>query len=127
MTQGPGYGHQGGAPGGFGAPPPMFQPVPVPVASPGTGPEFVAADQYNGLVVDADGVHLEQGPHAIDLPWARLRTVQFQPLDAGVSVTAVTVDGPVYTCAVRARRRSQARTWCAELPPVLAHYLRGRA
>lgn len=123
MTQGSGFGQQSGAAGGFGAPPPMFQPVPV--AGP-PGPEFLAADQYNGLVIDAEGVHFEQGPHTIDLPWARLRTVQFQPMDAGVAVSAVTVDGPVYGCTVRARRRSQARTWCAELPAVLHHYLQGR-
>ncbi|NEB79965.1 hypothetical protein G3I40_32795 [Streptomyces sp. SID14478] len=90
-----GYGQQGGPTGGFGAPPPAFAPTP-PSAVP--GPEFVAADQYSGLVVDAEGVHLEQGPHAIDLPWARLRTVHFQPMDAGISLTAVTADGPVYAC-----------------------------
>ncbi|MFJ9040251.1 hypothetical protein ACIRF8_27180 [Streptomyces sp. NPDC102406] len=103
--------------GGFGAPPPMFEQSVV------AGPEFVAADDHNGLVVDDRGVHFEQGPHAIDLPWARLRTVQFHPLDAGLSVAAVTVDGPVYECRVRARRRSQVTRWCGELAAVLHHYL----
>ncbi|MFJ8824618.1 hypothetical protein ACIREE_22895 [Streptomyces sp. NPDC102467] len=112
-----GYGQQGGPVGGFGAPPAMFG---------GPGPEFVAADERNGLVVDAEGVHFEQGPHGIELPWARLHTVRFYPLDAGLSVAAVTVDGPVYECRVRARRRSQVSQWCAELTAVLHHYLGAR-
>ncbi|MEV3858026.1 hypothetical protein AB0J38_27305 [Streptomyces sp. NPDC050095] len=112
--------------GGFGAPPPMFAPAPPAPPSGVPGPEFVAADQYSGLVIDAEGVHFEQGPHAIDLPWAHLRTVHFQPLDAGISVTAVTLDGPVYACQVRARRRSHVPTWCTDLAAVLHHYLQGR-
>ncbi|MEV5612144.1 hypothetical protein [Streptomyces sp. NPDC052225] len=90
------------------------------------GPEFVAADEYNGLVIDAEGAHFEQGPHAIDLPWAQLRTVHFQPLPSGLSVTAVTVEGPVFACQVRARRRSQVPAWSGELGAVLQHYLQGR-
>ena len=105
----------------------MFEPA-LPTPPLGVpGPEFVAADQYSGLVVDAEGVHFEQGPHSIDLPWARLRTVHFQPMEAGVAVSAVTVDGPVYDCRVRARRRSQVPTWCTELAAVLHHYLQPRA
>ncbi|WP_338700803.1 hypothetical protein V2W30_27905 [Streptomyces sp. Q6] len=121
-----GYGQQGGPAGGFGAPPPAFQPAPPPPPPVVPGPEFVAADEYNGLVVDSEGAHFEQGPHAIDLPWSRLRTVHFQPLPSGLSVTAVTHDGPVFACQVRARRRSQVATWSAELGAVLQHYLQGR-
>ncbi|GAA2323548.1 hypothetical protein OKJ48_17920 [Streptomyces kunmingensis] len=119
VTQG--YGQQGGPVGGFGAPPPMFGP---PVVA--GGPEFVAADEFNGLVVDPEGVHFEMGPHGIELPWSRLRTVQFHPLDGGLSVSAVTVDGPVYECRVRARRRAQVGRWCTELAGVLHHYLGAR-
>ncbi|MYW63680.1 hypothetical protein GTY65_06245 [Streptomyces sp. SID8379] len=105
-------------------PPPAHPPAFAPVA--GHGPEFVAADQYNGLVVDAEGVHFEQGPHAIDLPWAHVRTVHAQPLPEGLSVTAVMADGPVYECRVRARRRAQATQWSTDLAGVLHHYLQGR-
>ncbi|WP_306318840.1 MULTISPECIES: hypothetical protein [unclassified Streptomyces] len=149
-----GDGQQNVPTGGFGAPPPPFAPAPpphppavppAPPAPPGppaapaappmppgvppaqaAGPEFIAADEYNGVVVDAEGVHFEQGPHAIDLPWAQLRTVQFQPLPQGLSVAAVTAQGPVYECRVRARRKSQATQWLTDLPGVLHHYLQGR-
>ncbi|MBO1336367.1 hypothetical protein [Streptomyces sp. VRA16 Mangrove soil] len=86
----------------------------------------MAADEYNGLVVDGEGVHFEQGPHAIDLPWTHVRTVHFQPLPSGVFVTAAMTDGAVYTCQVRARRKAQASAWCGELGGVLQHYLQGR-
>ncbi|MFJ4717197.1 hypothetical protein [Streptomyces sp. NPDC088785] len=133
-----GDGQQGVPAGGFGPPPPSVPPPPahppafppppsVPPAAPaGTGPEFIAADERNGLVVDGDGVHFEQGPHAIDLPWARLRTVRFQPAPDGLYVTAVLTDGPVYECRVRARRRSLATQWGTDLAAVLHHYLAGR-
>ncbi|MGY0018834.1 hypothetical protein [Streptomyces sp. cg35] len=123
MTHGYEYGQQGGAAGGFGPPPPTFDPTPP---APPAGPEFVAADEYNGLVIDSEGVHFEQGPHSVELPWEAVRTVQFQPLDAGLSVTAVTLEGHLYVCRVRARRRSQVPTWCTDLAGVLHHYLQGR-
>ncbi|WP_425829215.1 hypothetical protein [Streptomyces fractus] len=136
-----GDGQQNVPTGGFGGPPPPFAPAPpphppaappqfAPAPPPGppvaAGPEFIAADQYNGLVVDVDGVHFEQGPHAIDLPWAHVRTVNFQPLPEGLSVTAVMSDSAVYECRVRARRKSQATQWHTELAAVLHHYLQGR-
>ncbi|WP_353944862.1 hypothetical protein ABII15_26950 [Streptomyces sp. HUAS MG91] len=136
-----GDGQQGVPTGGFGPPlpsfvppppahPPAFPPPPSvpPAAGPGTvqGPEFIAADEHNGLVVDADGVHFEQGPHAVDLPWAYVRTVRFQPVPDGLYVTAVMTDGPVYECRVRARRRSLATQWSTDLAGVLHHYLAGR-
>ncbi|MEU6388993.1 hypothetical protein [Streptomyces sp. NPDC046939] len=122
MTQD--FDHQTGGPlpaHGFGPPPPMYAP-PVPA----TGPEFVAADDFNGIVVDAVGIHFEQGPHSIELPWARLHTVRFHPLGDGLSVTAVTVEGPVYECRVRARKRSLVPRWCTDLSGVLHHYLGAR-
>ncbi|MFI7387102.1 hypothetical protein [Streptomyces sp. NPDC049813] len=125
----PGYGEEGAPVGGFGAPPPMFEPPVVtggPFAPGVAGPEFVVADEFNGVIVDAEGVHLEQGPHGIALPWARVRTVRFHPMEPGLSVTAVTVEVPVYECRVRARRRTLVRGWCAELDGVLHHYLGAR-
>ncbi|MEU6845064.1 hypothetical protein ABZ930_24645 [Streptomyces sp. NPDC046716] len=134
-----GDGQQGVPTGGFGPPPsvppppahpPAFPPPPSvpPAVGPGAapGPEFIAADERNGLVVDSDGVHFEQGPHSIDLPWAYVRTVRFQPVPDGLYVTAVMTDGPVYECRVRARRRSLATQWSTELTGVLHHYLAGR-
>ncbi|WP_420035660.1 hypothetical protein ACN2WE_28235 [Streptomyces sp. cg28] len=134
-----GDGQQNVPQGGFGPPPsvppppahpPVFPPPPSvpPAAGPGPapGPEFIAADDHNGLVVDSDGVHFEQGPHGIDLPWAYVRTVRFQPVPDGLYVTAVMTDGPVYECRVRARRRSLATQWSTDLAGVLHHYLAGR-
>ncbi|MFF3496158.1 hypothetical protein ACFYWS_32970 [Streptomyces sp. NPDC002795] len=130
--------------GGFGGPPPPFAPTPPPhppaappppahppqfaPAPPGpTGPEFVAADKHNGVVVDADGLHFEQGPHAIDLPWPHVRTANFQPMPSGVFITAAMSDGAVYTCQVQARRKAEASEWCGRLGAVLQYYMQGRA
>ncbi|MGW2346741.1 hypothetical protein [Streptomyces sp. NPDC001661] len=138
-----GDGQQDVPTGGFGAPPPPFAPAPpaappaappppshapappAPPAGPG-GPEFVAADQHNGMVVDVDGLHFEQGPHAIDLPWSHVRTANFQPMPSGVFVTAAMSDGAVYTCQVQARKKAQAAEWCGQLGAVLQYYLQGR-
>ncbi|MET8475224.1 hypothetical protein ABZY90_33130 [Streptomyces sp. NPDC006422] len=146
-----GDGQQDVPTGGFGAPPPPFAPAPpaappaappppsyapgappappAPPAGPGGpgGPEFVAADKHNGVVVDAEGLHFEQGPHAIDLPWSHVRTANFQPMPSGVFVTASMSDGAVYTCQVQARKKAQASEWCGQLGAVLQHYLQGRA
>ncbi|MHB9758682.1 hypothetical protein ACYBSK_30260 [Streptomyces sp. BYX5S] len=134
-------GQQGIPTGGFGAAPPPFAPPPpghapappgqapmappAPPAGPG-GPEFVAADKFNGVVVDADGLHFEQGPHAIDLPWSHVRTAHFQPLPSGVVLTASMSDGAVYTCPVHARKKALAAEWCGQLGAVLQYYLQGR-
>ncbi|MEU8485594.1 hypothetical protein [Streptomyces sp. NPDC048641] len=114
-----GYGSEA-APGGFGPPPPTYLPAPA------AGPKSLAADAGNDLVVDSAGVHFEQGPHTVELPWPRIRTVQLWPMGMYLSVVAVMLDGRVFECRGKARRVSRLLEWCAELNTVLHHYLSPR-
>ncbi|OEJ25264.1 hypothetical protein BGM19_23855 [Streptomyces agglomeratus] len=137
---------------GFGPPPPAFAPAPAPMpysgpgpapaphSGPGpaptpyagpvppAGPDFLAADRRNAVVVDAEGVSLESNGATLDFPWRDLATVHYKPGPGGeVLMVAVALpDGRFYEGVVVARNRAKLQEWLAQLGPVLAHYLAGR-
>ncbi|MFI6104527.1 hypothetical protein [Streptomyces sp. NPDC051310] len=132
-------------PPGFGPPIPVTQPYPhahpyqqpqpqphpyqpPQPAAPADGPEFVAHDRHNSVVVDASGIGLEVNGHTMDFPWAGVATAHFAPAPHGhVLMVAVRhPGGMLYECRVAARRRAQLDQWLAELGPVLHHYLANR-
>ncbi|MFJ8649864.1 hypothetical protein ACIRNI_27550 [Streptomyces sp. NPDC093546] len=113
-------------------PPPGFGP-PIPVQQPvqphhPTGPEFVAHDKHNSVIVDSSGVALEVNGYTMDFPWAAVATVHFAPAPHGhVLMVAVRhPGGMLYECRIAARRKAQLHQWLAELGPVLHYYLAGR-
>ncbi|MGW0561897.1 hypothetical protein ACWDZ4_15085 [Streptomyces sp. NPDC003016] len=136
-------GHPGGAaPGpypqppyqpqqGFGPPPPVFAPAPgsfpAPAPAP-AGPDFLATDPRNAVVVDAQGVSLERDGATADFPWQDIRTVHYKPGTWGhvLMVAVVLPDGRFFEGAVTARDQGKLQEWFTELAPVLAHYLAGR-
>ncbi|MFC8918271.1 hypothetical protein ACFT5C_21115 [Streptomyces sp. NPDC057116] len=147
MTTPPGFGPPmpiqppyGAAPAPYGAvpPAPYGGPPPAPYGAaphppygaPADGPEFMAHDRRNSVIVDPNGVSLEINGHTMDFPWAAVATVHHAPSPHGGAVLMVAVahpSGMLYECRIDARRKAQLHQWLAELGPVLHHYLANRA
>lgn len=130
-----------GAPPGFGPPPQMYgtppaqpyapppppQYAPHPAQAPApapTGPEFLAVDRRNSIVVDASGVAFEDDGRGIEFPWPQVRSVHYRPSNNGKGLVmgVVHVDGRFYECAVDAKGRDRMNEWVAQLLPVLQFY-----
>ncbi|MDX3119391.1 hypothetical protein [Streptomyces scabiei] len=118
-------------PPGFGPPPPQYAPQaipPQPVAPqagpPWPGPEFLAVDKHNSVVVDASGVAFEMYDITVDFPWPEIRSVHYKasPDGKALMVAVVHLDGRVYECVVRAKPRERLQGWFAQLAWVLGHY-----
>ncbi|MGA5424256.1 hypothetical protein [Streptomyces lavendulocolor] len=118
-----------GAPGppAYGGPVPHPAPYPAPHGAPppADGPEFVAHDRRNSVIVDPSGVSLEINGHTLDFPWSGITTVHAAPAPYGqvLMVAVVHPGGMLYECRIDARRKAQLHQWLAELGPVLHHYL----
>jgi hypothetical protein len=93
------------------------------------GPEFVAHDRRNSVIVDPAGVSLEVGGRTLDFPWAGIAAVHAAPGPHGhiLMVAVRHPGGMLYECRIDARRRARLHQWLAELGPVLGHYLAHRA
>ncbi|KUO11841.1 hypothetical protein [Streptomyces sp. DSM 15324] len=109
-------------PPGFGPPPPAYAPGPPQPVPP--GPEFLAVDKHNSIVVDVSGVAFEMYGITVDFPWPEVRSVHYKasPNGKALMVAVVHLDGRVYECAVNARPRELLQTWFAQLAWVLGHY-----
>ncbi|MFF3498915.1 hypothetical protein [Streptomyces sp. NPDC003247] len=122
-------GHQ---PPGFGPPPPAYAypaapapgygaPAPQPVP---TGPEFLAVDKHNSVVVDVSGVAFEMYGTSAEFDWPEIRSVHYKasPNGKALMVAVVHLDGRVYECVVNAKPREALQGWFAQLAWVLGHY-----
>ncbi|MDH6568089.1 hypothetical protein M2160_003110 [Streptomyces sp. SAI-117] len=127
-TQPPPYGHQpqpGTAPAGFGPPPPPSaftgRPPSPPVAE---GPEFMAVDRHNSVVVDSAGVAFEDHGHSAEFPWHEIRSVHYKagPNGKTLMMAVIHLDGRFYECVVDAKNRDRLGEWFAQLAPVLGYY-----
>lgn len=136
----PGYGYQAASAGpagpqGFGPPPPSYSsygsylsyptpapPMPAEQVSP--GPDFLAADRHNSVVVDAAGVCFEMRGLTAEFPWQEVRSIHYQarPDGKALMVAVVYVDGRVYECVVTAKPRERLQEWLGQLAAVLGHY-----
>ncbi|MEV8091564.1 hypothetical protein [Streptomyces nigra] len=131
------------APGpGFGPPPPQYAPGQAPApppyapAQPGygpvppqpgpqaVGPEFLAVDKRNAVVVDASGVVFEMYGLSVEFRWPEIRSVHYQasPNGKALMVAVVHQDGRFYECVVEAKPRARLREWFPQLAWVLGHY-----
>ncbi|MDQ0763576.1 hypothetical protein [Streptomyces canus] len=126
-TQPPPYGNQPhpyGAPPGFGPPPPpsAFTSQP-PQEAPG-GPEFMAVDRHNSIVVDSAGVAFEDHGHSAEFPWHEIRSVHYKagPNGKTLMMAVVHLDSRFYECVVDAKSRDTLGRWFAQLAPVLGYY-----
>ncbi|MBT2365065.1 hypothetical protein J7E88_06970 [Streptomyces sp. ISL-10] len=89
------------------------------------GPEFIAADAHNAVLVDAHGISFDQGPHHAEFAWHEVGGVHHAVIGLCLVVTVVHRTGMRYECRVGVRRTSRLREWCARLEPVLGHYTGG--
>ncbi|MEU3611264.1 hypothetical protein ABZ725_02950 [Streptomyces sp. NPDC006872] len=108
-------------PPGFGPPPSPYAPQAGP---PQPGPEFLAVDKHNSVVVDASGVAFEMYDITVDFPWPEIRSVHYKaaPNGKALMVAVVHVDGRVYECVVTAKPRERLQGWFAQLAWVLGYY-----
>lgn len=113
------------APTGFGPPPPpsAFTQPPAPQQVP-EGPEFMAVDRRNSIVVDSAGVAFEDHGHAVEFPWPEIRSVHYKagPNGKTLMMAVVHLDGRVYECVVDGRSRDTLGRWFAQLAPILGYY-----
>ncbi|PAZ11734.1 hypothetical protein CLM62_34620 [Streptomyces sp. SA15] len=112
------------APQGFGPPPPQYAyapPQPQPVA---TGPEFLAVDRHNSIVVDPTGVTFEVNGFDAEFPWPEIRSVHYKASPSGkaLMMAVVHLDGRVYECVVEAKPRERLGEWFGQLAAVLGYY-----
>ncbi|MFD7132735.1 hypothetical protein [Streptomyces sp. NPDC059894] len=119
-------------PPGFGPPPPVYAypavpapghaaPAPPPVPA---GPEFLAVDRHNSVVVDASGVAFEMYGVSADFDWPEIRSVHYKasPNGKALMVAVVHADGRVYEAVVDAKPREKLAGWFAQLAWVLGYY-----
>ncbi|MGX5212931.1 hypothetical protein ACWKT3_30300 [Streptomyces violaceus] len=136
---------------GFGPPPPLYapaQPSYAPPPSPYTpapppytpappsyaqtppqqpapaGPDFLAVDKRNAVVVDATGVAFESSGRTIEFRWPEIRGVHYRasPDGKALMVSVVHMDGRFYECVVEAKPRTRLQEWFPQLAWVLGHY-----
>ncbi|WP_426568842.1 hypothetical protein [Streptomyces canus] len=107
------------------APPPPRYPAAVPPSHPApAGPEFIAVDKHNSVVVDASGVAFEVDGVSADFDWPEIRSVHYKasPNGKALMVAVVHADGRLYEAVVDARPREKLAGWFAQLAWVLGHY-----
>jgi hypothetical protein len=88
------------------------------------GPEFLAVDKHNAVVVDASGVVFELSGHTLEFRWPEIRSVHYKasPDGKALMVAVVHVDGRFYECGVEAKPRARLQEWFPQLAWVLGHY-----
>ncbi|MGW0757527.1 hypothetical protein ACWD1Y_13720 [Streptomyces sp. NPDC002814] len=128
-------------PPGFGPPPQPYVPqqpyVPAPPPGPPSyaphpaampphpapaGPEFLAVDRRNAVVVDASGVSFENHGMNLDLSWPEIRGVHYKANGNVLVVGVAHVDGRFFECAVDAKRGDRLGEWFGQLAGVLGYY-----
>ncbi|WP_435282227.1 hypothetical protein [Streptomyces koelreuteriae] len=126
---------------GFGPPPPQYAPAPPPQYAPPVppsygqagqvpppqvpaGPDFLAVDKRNAVVVDASGVAFESSGQTIEFRWPEIRGVHYRasPDGKALMVAVVHMDGRFYECVVEAKPRTRLQEWFPQLAWVLGHY-----
>ncbi|MFE5186865.1 hypothetical protein [Streptomyces sp. NPDC056628] len=128
---GPGFGppppqyapHQAPAPPSYAPAQPGYGPVPPQPAAP-AGPEFLAVDKRNAVVVDASGVVFEMYGLTVEFRWPEIRSVHYQasPNGKALMVAVIHQDGLFYECVVDAKPRARLQEWFPQLAWVLGHY-----
>ncbi|MEU0211443.1 hypothetical protein ABZ235_08415 [Streptomyces canus] len=126
-TPPPPYGnppHPYGTPPGFGPPPPPSAFASQPPQEVPEGPEFMAVDRHNSIVVDSAGVAFESHGQTAEFPWHEVRSVHYKagPNGKTLMMAVIHLDGRFYECVVDAKSRDTLGRWFAQLAPVLGYY-----
>ncbi|MFH9708318.1 hypothetical protein ACH4MW_29850 [Streptomyces luteogriseus] len=106
------------------APQPPYAQTPPPPQQAATGPDFLAVDKRNAVVVDASGVAFETSGHTVEFRWPEIHGVHYRasPDGKALMVAVVHMDGRFYECVVEARPRTRLQEWFPQLAWVLGHY-----
>ncbi|GAA3220693.1 hypothetical protein MTQ10_28150, partial [Streptomyces sp. XM83C] len=105
-------------------PPQAPAPIPAPAPAGQAGPEFVAVDTHNAIVVDADGVTLDINGVSAEFPWQEVRSVHYRAGANGrkLMLGVIHLDGHFYESEVEARPKARLTQWFTQLAWVLHHY-----
>lgn len=109
---------------GFGPPPPPYA-APVPPDQPQPqGPEFMAVDAHNSIVVDIAGIAFEDHGASVEFSWPEIRSVHYKasPNGKALMMAVIHLDGRFYECVVQAKPRAQLGEWFGQLAAVLGYY-----
>ncbi|WP_328411174.1 hypothetical protein OG542_14335 [Streptomyces violaceus] len=103
--------------------PPSYAQTPAQQPAP-AGPDFLAVDKRNAVVVDATGVAFESSGRTIEFRWPEIRGVHYRasPDGKALMVSVVHMDGRFYECVVEAKPRTRLQEWFPQLAWVLGHY-----
>ncbi|MFJ8536482.1 hypothetical protein [Streptomyces sp. NPDC093591] len=103
---------------------PPYAPVPPQQAPAPQGPEFLAIDKRNAVVIDASGVAFEMAGLTIEFHWPEVRSVHYKasPDGKALMVAVIHMDGRFYECVVEAKPRARLQEWFPQLAWVLGHY-----
>ncbi|WP_031483674.1 hypothetical protein [Streptomyces bicolor] len=106
------------------APAPQSPYAPVPPHPAPAGPDFLAVDKRNAVVVDASGVAFEMSGNTLEFQWPEIRSVHYKasPDGKALMVAVVHMDGRFYECVVEAKPRTRLQEWFPQLAWVLGHY-----
>ncbi|MFF7392205.1 hypothetical protein ACFZAE_27650 [Streptomyces scabiei] len=98
--------------------------APQPYGQPQQGPEFLAVDRHNSVVVDVNGVAFEDHGVSVDFSWSEIRSVHYKASGNGkaLMVAVIHLDGGFFECSVEARPRERLHQWFPHLAQVLGHY-----
>ncbi|GHG95516.1 hypothetical protein [Streptomyces lanatus] len=123
MTEQPGFGPPPPPPQ-YAPAPPAYAPVPPYPAPAPAGPEFLAVDKHNAVVVDVSGVAFELSGHTLEFRWPEIHGVHYRasPDGKALMVAVVHPDGRFHECVVEAKPRARLQEWFAQLAWVLGHY-----
>ena len=117
-------------PYGQQAPPPPY-PYAQPQAAPGVvgaapaqGPEFLAVDRHNSVVIDINGVAFEDHGISVEFSWPEIRSVHYKASGNGkaLMVAVIHLDGSFLECTVEAKPRERLPQWFGQLAQVLGYY-----
>jgi hypothetical protein len=98
--------------------PPVYPAVPQ-------GPEFVAADADNAVLVDAVGVSFDQRDVVTDFTWQDVHAVHHTVRGLCLLVGVTHRNGVFHECRVGAGRQKKLREWSQQLAVTLGHYRGG--
>ncbi|MCB8902831.1 protein kinase [Streptomyces sp. CB02980] len=112
-------------PPGFGPPNPAFFVPPPPVAPPQPVPDFVAADNVYGIVVDGAGICLQLLDEEAEFTWAEIGAVRYERTRRGrwLRIAVDLYDGTSYLCEIDGRRVARVEEWVTGLDRVLVRFL----
>ncbi|MFF3841889.1 serine/threonine-protein kinase [Streptomyces sp. NPDC001930] len=112
-------------PAGFGPPTPAFFVPPPPVAPPQPVPDFVAADNVYGIVVDGAGICLQLLDEEAEFTWPEIGAVRYERTRRGrwLRIAVDLYDGTSYLCEIDGRRTARVEEWVTGLDRVLARFL----